>query len=49
VRATLHALGPDDVAAWGLLAEDDDPDGDVTMIAEGAALIERAQAGLTTA
>ncbi|MGH2560336.1 MAG: hypothetical protein ACRDJH_14840 [Thermomicrobiales bacterium] len=49
VRATLQALGPEDVVAWGLLAEDDDPDGDITMIAEGAALIERAQAALTAA
>jgi hypothetical protein len=41
VRAWVDAYGPAPVQAWVLL-RDDDPDRDLVVVAEGAALIERA-------
>jgi hypothetical protein len=43
VRANLNAYGPDYLAPW-LLLRDDDPDRELVLVAEGDALIERARA-----
>jgi hypothetical protein len=47
VRAAVDAHGPDDVASWALLQND--PDGDMAMVAEGASLISLAQVTLAPA
>jgi hypothetical protein len=47
VRAAVDAHGPDHVASWALLQND--PDGEMVMVAEGASLIQLAQAALTPA
>ncbi|HET8524996.1 MAG TPA: hypothetical protein VFL82_17315 [Thermomicrobiales bacterium] len=43
VRAFLDAFGPPAVESWTLL-RDDDPDQDLVVVAEGAALAARARA-----
>lgn len=48
VRASVDAFGPAYVETWVLL-RDDDPDSDLTLIAQGVALIERAQTTLPAA
>jgi hypothetical protein len=47
VRAAVDAHGPDYVASWALLQND--PDGEMVMVAEGATLVQLAQAALTPA
>ncbi|MEA2594551.1 MAG: hypothetical protein QOF01_1020 [Thermomicrobiales bacterium] len=47
VLASLDAHGPDYVASWALLKND--PDGEMVMVAEGASLVQLAQAALTAA
>jgi hypothetical protein len=47
VRAAVDAHGPDYVTPWALLQND--PDGEIVMIAECASLIHLAQAALTPA
>jgi hypothetical protein len=45
VRASFDAHEPDYLASWALLQND--PDGDMVLVAEGASLIELAQAILS--
>ena len=47
VRAAVDAHGPDYVAPWALLQND--PGGEMVMVAEGASLIQLAQAALAPA
>ncbi|MEA2514431.1 MAG: hypothetical protein QOJ59_3918 [Thermomicrobiales bacterium] len=47
VLASLDAHGPGYVASWALLKND--PDGEMVMVAEGASLVQLAQAALTAA
>jgi hypothetical protein len=47
VRVSLETHDPAYVASWALLQND--PDGVIVLVAEGAALAERARVALTTA
>jgi hypothetical protein len=47
VRSSVDEYGLDYVASWALL-RDDDPESDLTLIAEGAALAELARTAAPT-